>query len=87
MPIGSFEVGEAELIRPKFDLSSHEKVNIIQERLKNTQSCQKSYTDVRRRDLEFEVNDWLDLKVSPLKSIMRFGKESLILVTLVPIRS
>ncbi|WMV42357.1 hypothetical protein MTR67_035742 [Solanum verrucosum] len=48
---------------------------IIQERLKITQSRQKSYTDVRRRDLEFEVDDWIYLKVSPMKGVMRFGKK------------
>ena len=36
---------------------------------------QKSYTDVRRRPLEFEVNDWVYLKVSPMKGVMRFGKK------------
>ena len=38
-------------------------------------SIQKSYIDVRRRDLEFEVDDWVYLTVSPLKGIMRFGKK------------
>ncbi|WMV58946.1 hypothetical protein MTR67_052331 [Solanum verrucosum] len=52
-----------------------EKVKIIQERLKTTQSRQKSYTDVRRRDLEFEVDGWVYLKVSPMKGVMRFGKK------------
>lgn len=32
------------------------KVKIILKRLKTSQSCEKSYTDVRRRDLEFRVN-------------------------------
>ncbi|WMV41388.1 hypothetical protein MTR67_034773 [Solanum verrucosum] len=52
-----------------------EKVKFIQERLKTTQSRQKSYTDVRRRDLEFEVYDWVYLKVLPMKGVMRFGKK------------
>ncbi|KAH0661922.1 hypothetical protein KY284_026853 [Solanum tuberosum] len=52
-----------------------EKVKVIQERLKTMQSRQKSYTDVRRRDLEFEVDDWVYLKVSPIKGVMRFGKK------------
>ncbi|WMV37628.1 hypothetical protein MTR67_031013 [Solanum verrucosum] len=39
------------------------------------QSRQKSYTDVRRRELEFEVDDWVYLKVSPMKGVMRFGKK------------
>ncbi|WMV18648.1 hypothetical protein MTR67_012033 [Solanum verrucosum] len=38
-------------------------------------SRQKSYTDVRRSPLEFEVDDWVYLKVSPMKGGMRFGKK------------
>ena len=52
-----------------------EKVKIIQEKLKTAQSHQKSYTDVRRRDLEFEVDDWVYLKVSPMKGVRRFGRK------------
>ena len=48
---------------------------MIKERLKTTQSCQKSYTDVRRRSLEFEVDDWVYLKVSSMKRVMLFGKK------------
>ncbi|WMV25253.1 hypothetical protein MTR67_018638 [Solanum verrucosum] len=33
---------------------------------------QKSSADVRRRDLEFEVNDWVNLKSLPIKGVMRF---------------
>ncbi|MCF6786103.1 chromo domain-containing protein, partial [Corynebacterium parakroppenstedtii] len=42
--------------------------------LKTTQSHQKSYADVRRRDLEFKVGDWVYLKVSPMKGVVYFGK-------------
>ncbi|WMV09068.1 hypothetical protein MTR67_002453 [Solanum verrucosum] len=45
------------------------------ERLKTTQSRQKSYADVRRRDLEFEIGDWVYLTISPMKGVMRFGKK------------
>ena len=48
---------------------------MIQERLKTAQSRQKSYTDDRRRPLEFEVDDWVYLKVSPMKGVMRFRKK------------
>ena len=48
---------------------------MIKERLKTTQSCQKSYTDVRRRSLEFEVDDLVYLKVSSMKRVMLFGKK------------
>ena len=52
-----------------------EKVKVIQEILIMAQSRQKSYTDVWRRLLEFEVDYWVYLKVSPLKDDMRFGKK------------
>ncbi|WMV18524.1 hypothetical protein MTR67_011909 [Solanum verrucosum] len=39
------------------------------------QSRQKSYADVRRRDLEFEVHDRVYLKISPMKGVMRFGNK------------
>jgi hypothetical protein len=37
------------------------------------QSRQKSYADIRRRDLEFAVGDEVLLKVSPIKGIVCFG--------------
>ncbi|XP_070042831.1 uncharacterized protein [Nicotiana tomentosiformis] len=52
-----------------------EKVKIIKEQLKPAQSRQKSYSDVRHEDLDFEKDDWLFLKVSPMKGIMWFGKK------------
>ena len=39
------------------------------------QSRQKSYADVRRRDLEFEVGDHVFLKVAPMRGVLRFGKK------------
>ncbi|WMV42349.1 hypothetical protein MTR67_035734 [Solanum verrucosum] len=73
--IGWFEVGEAGLIGIDLVHQAMEKVKVIQERLKTAQSRQKSYTDVRKRELEFEVDDWVYLKVSPMKGVMRFGKK------------
>ncbi|XP_070032024.1 uncharacterized protein [Nicotiana tomentosiformis] len=52
-----------------------EKVKIIKEQLKTAKSRQKSYSDVRRGDLEFKEDNWVLLKVSPMKGIMRFGKK------------
>ncbi|XP_070048608.1 uncharacterized protein [Nicotiana tomentosiformis] len=50
-------------------------VKIIKERLKTAQNCQKSYLDVRRRNLEFKEDDWVFLKVSPMNGVRRFGKK------------
>ncbi|XP_070007517.1 uncharacterized protein [Nicotiana sylvestris] len=62
-PIGWFEVGEAELLGPDLVHHAMEKVKVIQERMKTARSHQKSYADVRRRELEFQVDDWVFLKV------------------------
>ncbi|XP_070010212.1 uncharacterized protein [Nicotiana sylvestris] len=39
------------------------------------ESRKKSYSDMCRRDLEFKEDDWVFLKVSPMKGIMPFGKK------------
>ena len=54
------------------------KEKLIRERLKTTQSRQKSYADVRRRELEFQVDDWFFMKVSPMKGVMRFDKKGML---------
>ncbi|KAH0754464.1 hypothetical protein KY290_024734 [Solanum tuberosum] len=74
-PVGWFEVGEVSLLGPDLVMEALEKVKMIRERLKMAQSRQKSYADVRRRALEFRVGDWVYLKVSPMKGVVRFGKK------------
>nr|XP_009768467.1 PREDICTED: uncharacterized protein LOC104219478 [Nicotiana sylvestris] len=61
-PIGWFEVGEEELLGPDLVHQAMEKVKTIHERLKAAQSRQKSYADIRRRKLEFQVDDWVFLR-------------------------
>ncbi|PRQ45918.1 putative nucleotidyltransferase, Ribonuclease H [Rosa chinensis] len=68
------EAGERKLIGPELVRVTTEKVNLIKEKLKTAQSRQKSYADNRRKDLEFQVGDWVFLKLSPWKGIIRFGK-------------
>ena len=55
--VGLFEVGETTLIKTNLVPSFMEKVQLIRDRLKTTQSRQKSYADARRRELEFQVDD------------------------------
>ena len=56
-PIGWLEVVEAVLTGLESILYAMEKVQLIRDRLKTSQSRQKSYADVRRRELEFQVDD------------------------------
>ncbi|GJS79048.1 putative reverse transcriptase domain-containing protein [Tanacetum coccineum] len=44
------------------------------ERMQAARDRQKSYADVRRKPLEFQVGDRVMLKVSPWKGVVRFGK-------------
>ena len=74
-PIGWFDVGETKLIGPDVIQQVVDKVKLIQERLLAAQSRQKSYADNRRRDLEFQIGDWVFLKVSPMRGVMRFGRK------------
>ncbi|WMV33708.1 hypothetical protein MTR67_027093 [Solanum verrucosum] len=74
-PIVWFEVGEVAFIRIELFNEAIEKVRLIRVKLRTAQSRQKSYADVRRRDLEFDVLDWVYLKISPMKGVMTFGKK------------
>nr|GFA00584.1 hypothetical protein [Tanacetum cinerariifolium] len=51
-----------------------EKIVQIKQRLQAARDRQKSYTDVRRKPLEFQVGDKVMLKVSPWKGVVQFGK-------------
>ncbi|XP_070046620.1 uncharacterized protein [Nicotiana tomentosiformis] len=70
-PIGWFDVEETKLVRLELVQEAIEKIKLIQERLLAAQSRQKSYADNRRRDLEFQVDYWVFLKISPIKGIMK----------------
>ncbi|KAF3623052.1 hypothetical protein FXO37_32055 [Capsicum annuum] len=74
-PIGWFEVGETAVIGLDVVFEAMEKFKLIRERLKIAQSRQKSYADVRRKDIEFNINDLMYLKVSPMKGVKRFRKK------------
>ena len=62
------------MIGPELVQMTSEKVPIIQQRLKIAFSRQKSYADPKRKDVLFSVGDLVFLKVSPMKGVMRFGK-------------
>ena len=59
---------------PELIHETTEKIVQIQNRLKAARDRQKSYADVRRKPLEFQVGDKVMLKVSPWKGAIRFGK-------------
>ena len=68
------EVGESSIIGHDLIRDTSEKVSLIRQCLLMDQIRQKSYADVRRRPLEFEVRDHVFLKVMPKRGVVRFGK-------------
>ena len=68
------ETGERKFLGPEIVQATVDKVNVIRSKLKAAQDRQKSYEDKRRKDLEFEVEDRVFLKLSPWKGVVRFGK-------------
>ena len=73
-PVCWSEVGDSQLTGPEMIWETTEKIVQIKNRLLTARSRQKSYADVRRRPLEFNVGDKVMLKVSPWKGVIRFGK-------------
>lgn len=52
-----------------------EKLRVIQDCLKVASDSQKSYTDLKKKDIEFQVGDKMFLKVLPWKKVLRFGRK------------
>ncbi|GJT33812.1 putative reverse transcriptase domain-containing protein [Tanacetum coccineum] len=73
-PVCWAEVGDARLTGPELVHETTEKIVQIKQRMQAARDRQKSYADVRRKPLEFQVGDRVMLKVSPWKGVVRFGK-------------
>ncbi|TYJ98666.1 hypothetical protein E5676_scaffold507G00570 [Cucumis melo var. makuwa] len=69
------EIGERRLLGPKLVQTTNATIQKIRARILTAQSRQKSYADVRRKDLEFDVGDMVFLKVAPMKGVLRFEKK------------
>jgi hypothetical protein len=67
------QTGERKIFRPDLVTEVEKKVKTIQNNLKAAQARQKSYADIRRRPLQFQVGDFVYLQVSPTRGIQRFG--------------
>jgi hypothetical protein len=64
--------GESQVFGPEVLKDAEKQVQMVHESLKFAQTRQKSYADKRRRDLSFEVGDFVHLKVSPMRGTRRF---------------
>ncbi|GKA33792.1 putative reverse transcriptase domain-containing protein [Tanacetum coccineum] len=62
------------ITRYKRGQETTEKIIQVKQRMQAARDRQKSYADLKRKPMEFEVGDKVMLKVSPWKGVVRFGK-------------
>ncbi|GKB31169.1 putative reverse transcriptase domain-containing protein [Tanacetum coccineum] len=74
-PVCWAEVRDSQLTGPEIIQETTEKIIQIRQCLQAARNRQRSYANVRRKPLEFQVGDRVMLKVSPCKGIFRFGKQ------------
>ncbi|GJS76030.1 hypothetical protein Tco_0725911 [Tanacetum coccineum] len=64
------EVGDSQLTGPEIIHETTERIVQIKSHIQAARDRQKSYADVRRKHLEFQVGDKVMLKVSPWKGVI-----------------
>jgi hypothetical protein len=66
------ETGDWKVFGPGVLEEAEKQVHMVKKNLRVAQSIQKSYADHRRRELSFEVGDFVYLKVSPMRGLCHF---------------
>jgi hypothetical protein len=72
IPLFWSQTGESQVFGPEVLKDAEKQVQMVRESLKVAQSRQKRYADKRRRDLSFEIGDFVYLKVSPMRGNCMF---------------
>ncbi|GJZ51523.1 putative reverse transcriptase domain-containing protein [Tanacetum coccineum] len=73
-PVCWAKVGDVQLTGPEIIHETTKKIVQIRQRLQAARDRQRSYANIRRKPLEFQVGDRVMLKVSPRKGVIRFEK-------------
>ncbi|XP_075499114.1 uncharacterized protein LOC142537488 [Primulina tabacum] len=68
------EVGEKAIVGPEHVQITIDKVTVVREKLKTAQDRQRSWADLKKRPVEFNVGGKAYKKVSPMKGVVRFSK-------------
>ena len=66
------DTGERKLLRPELITQTANKVAQIRKYLQAAQNRQRNWADSKRRPLEFVIGDYVFLKISPTRGIIRF---------------
>ncbi|PKU83820.1 uncharacterized protein LOC110105694 [Dendrobium catenatum] len=73
-PLCWAKTGERKIIAADLVDDATKKISLIRDRLKAVQDRHKKYYDAKHRSVEFDVGEFVFLKVSPMKGVKRFGK-------------
>nr|GFA20883.1 putative reverse transcriptase domain-containing protein [Tanacetum cinerariifolium]GFA30012.1 putative reverse transcriptase domain-containing protein [Tanacetum cinerariifolium] len=73
-PVCWTKVGEAQILSPELIQETTKKIVQIKQSMQAAHDRQKSYVDLKRKPMEFQVGDKVMLKVLPWKWVVRFGK-------------
>jgi hypothetical protein len=71
-PLSWSETREWKVFGPDILQETEKQVSIVRENLRVVQSRQKSYANHRRRELSFEVGDFVYLMMSPMRGLCHF---------------
>nr|GEX17081.1 reverse transcriptase domain-containing protein [Tanacetum cinerariifolium] len=74
-PVCWAEDGDVQLTKPELIHETTKKIVQIRQRLQTARDQQRSYANIRRKPLKFQVRDRVMLKVSPRKGVIQFGKQ------------
>ncbi|GKF18536.1 hypothetical protein Tco_0063454, partial [Tanacetum coccineum] len=74
-PVCWAEVGQVQLTSLEIVQETTEKIIQIKQRMQVARDRQKSYVDLKRKSMDFQVRDKVMLKVSPWKGVVHFGKQ------------
>ncbi|GJT62834.1 putative reverse transcriptase domain-containing protein [Tanacetum coccineum] len=73
-PVCWAKVGEVQLTGLEIVHETTEKIVQIKQRIQDAHDRQKSYADLKRKLMEFQIGDKVMLNVSPCKGVVCFGK-------------
>ena len=73
-PLYWTEVGERVLVGLEIVDTTNTNIQLIKINLKASQDRQKSIANRHSKDREYKINDFVFLKLSPWKCVVRFGK-------------
>lgn len=72
-PLAWDDVGDRELVGPELVTDAVEVARKVRDKLRIAQDRHKQWADLKRRHVEYQLDDHVFLKISPNRGVIRFG--------------